>query len=137
MKLKTDGAAAVSPQDKRLSYASDIAAAVVFVLFSVLFVSGARYGLQNADESAYYTFCHRLLFGDAPIVNEWSMTQLSFVFQYLPFRLYYAVAGGTEGCILFLRYVCIAGKMLLFAFLYLRLRRYRVWAVWRYILHSR
>ncbi len=129
MKLKTDGAAAVSPRDKRLSYASDIAAAVVFVLFSVLFVSGARYGLQNADESAYYTFCHRLLFGDAPIVNEWSMTQLSFVFQYLPFRLYYAVAGGTEGCILFLRYVCIAGKMLLFAFLYLRLRRYRVWAV--------
>ena len=129
MKKSLSSPVTQGPRDKTYRLLCDIFAAVIFALFALLFFSSARFGLQNADESAYYTFCHRLLFGDAPIVNEWSMTQLSFVFQYLPFRIFYAAAGGTEGCILFLRYFFVALRLLFFAVIYLALRPRRVWAL--------
>ncbi len=127
--MKLPARPAAAGKNQRPQYVCDAAAAVLLALFAAVFFSAARYGVQNADESAYYTFCHRLLFGDAPIVNEWSMTQLSFVFQYLPFRIFYAMTGGTEGCILFLRYFFVVLKLLFFAGIYLLLRQYRVWAL--------
>ena len=129
MKKQNADVGSLRGRERTQQIACDIAAGTIFVLFALLFVSSAKFGVQNADESAYYTFCHRLLFGDAPVVNEWSMTQFSFVFQYLPFRLFYAAAGGTEGCILFLRYFFIAVRMLLFAAIYLILRKKRFWGL--------
>ena len=93
--------------------AADLAAAAVFAALTVYLIYCAKYGVQNADESAYYTFSHRLFSGDAPLVHEWSMTALSFPFQYLPLQLYYILTGSMEGCILFMRYLFVAVKMLL------------------------
>ncbi|MBR5428628.1 MAG: hypothetical protein IK118_09795 [Clostridia bacterium] len=107
----------------------DLLALLMFLVLGAYFVFFARFGVQNADESTYYTFSHRLMLGDAPVVNEWSMTALSFPFQYLPLRLFIAVTGGTDGCILFMRYVYVAVKMCVFALIYLALRRYGIWSL--------
>ena len=108
---------------------SDLAAAAVFLAIFIWLTLCSKYGVQNADESAYYTFSHRLFFGDAPIVHEWSMTALSFSFQYLPLRIFHALTGSMEGCILFMRYLFAAVKMLLFVYIYLNLRQYRFWGL--------
>ncbi len=122
-------AGAGSPAGKRGFTLCDAAAAALFLAIGAYLLWCARYGVQNADESTYYTFSHRLFFGDAPIVHEWSMTALTFPFQYLPLRLFYAVTGSMEGSILFMRYLFTGVKMVFYAYVYLSLREYGWWSL--------
>ena len=80
-------------------------------------------GMDSVDESFYYTIPMRLLQGDRLLVEEWHVSQLSSLAQALPFRLYTAVTGGTEGIVLFMRYAYLAVDFSLYWLLYFALRK--------------
>ncbi len=79
-------------------------------------------GMDSVDESFYYTIPQRLLQGDRLLAEEWHVSQLSSLAQILPFRLFTAVTGGTEGVVLYMRYVFLAVDFILYWILYFALR---------------
>ncbi|MBQ6020523.1 MAG: hypothetical protein IJL26_10140 [Clostridia bacterium] len=103
---------------------TDLAAAALWLLTAAWFLYACRRGINFIDESFWYTIPHRLSKGDRLLVDEWQVSQFASVLQYLPFRLFTAVTGGTEGVILWMRYVFIAVHLTLSAFLYIKMRRY-------------
>ena len=123
---KNDDAAL--PVYRRQRFA-DAAFALSFVLLFAYFVFFVRYGVQSADESFYFTIPHRLTLGNRLVVDEWQLSQLSALFQYLPFRAYTALTGGTDGIILFFRELYVVVRMIFFAYLYAAFRRYRLWGL--------
>ena len=103
----------------------DAAAAALLVGFAVYHIYLARIGFQNPDEAFYLTIPHRLLRGDSLVTDEWHLSQFSSFFQILPFWLFHRITGGTEGIILYSRYVFIAAQTLFGAFLYRELRSFK------------
>lgn len=108
---------------------SQYAAILVFVGLAVLLCAAVRYGIQNDDETTCIAGAHRMLFGDLPLIKNWTVIQLNSFLTYLPFRLLYTVLGGTEGIVLAFRYVYVAVKMIFFAGICVAFRRYRWWAI--------
>lgn len=104
----------------------DIAAVVLFVCIAVYYFFYARRGIQSVDEAFYYTIPHRLMQGDRLFVDEWHLSQLSGLLQYIPFRLLYLLIGSTEGIILSLRYLYGTIKLIFYWYIYIRLREYGV-----------
>ncbi len=102
----------------------DITAIVFFIFFAVLLFDSVRYGIQNVDEGWYFTIPHRLMQGDRFIIDDWQVSQLTAVFQYIPFKIYYSLTGGTDGIILFFRQIEVVIKLIFFAFIYVSCRRY-------------
>lgn len=99
------------------------AAAVCLCLFAYLFYAAA-WGVGSIDENFYYTIPYRQLLGDRLLIEEWHVTQLSSVLQLFPYWLVTTLAGSTEGVVLHLRWVCLTVDLILYWFLYARLRRY-------------
>ncbi len=108
---------------------SDAVFCVLFVFTAVFFFVSVRYGIQSADESFYFTIPYRMMHGDRLIVNEWQLSQLSALFQYLPMCVYVRLTGGVAGLILYFRQLYVAVALILFAYIYYSLREYGVWAV--------
>ena len=102
----------------------DFAAAAAFVCLFLCLIYIVGRGLCPIDESFYYTIVHRQMLGDRLFVEEWHVSQLSSLLQYLPFFLYTKITGSTQGVILFARYLYLLIDGLLYWFLYARLRRY-------------
>ena len=112
----------------RLQYA-DILFIGVLAALTVFLWRAAHYGVQTADEAFYYTIPHRILQGDRLLTDEWQLSQLSAVFQYLPFYLYHTVTGGTEGIVLYFRLLYVAVDLIFFSYIYFSLRRYGFWGL--------
>lgn len=112
----------------RLRYA-DFLAAGVLVVFAFLLFDSIRYSVHLPDECAYLTLTQRLMQGDRMITDEWHFTQFTALFQYLPFRCFLALTGGTEGIILAFRRLFVAVELLFFCYLYRAFRQYGAWAV--------
>lgn len=112
----------VSSEKNRIKL--DIIAACFFVTFGLLFVYRILHGFGVPDESFYLTIPYRLMGGDRMFLEEWHVSQLSSVLLYLPFRVYYSVAGSTEGVILFFRCLFMLSQLTCGIFLYTRLREY-------------
>lgn len=112
----------------RFRYADLAAVAVAALIFGYLFYTAAT-GMGSIDESFYYTIVQRQLAGDRLLIDEWHVSQLSSVLQIFPYWLYTTLAGSAEGVILYLRYVYLTVDLILYWFIYVRLRRYGVWAV--------
>lgn len=108
---------------------SDAVFAAAFAFTAVFFFVSMRYGIQSADESFYLTIPFRLTQGGRLVIDEWHLSQLSAVFQYLPLRLFMAVTGGTEGLILYFRQLYVLLSLAVFACIYFSLRTYGLWAV--------
>lgn len=108
---------------------SQYVAIVVFLILAVVLCVSVRYGLQNDDETTCIAGAHRIMFGELPLLENWTVIQLHAFVEYLPFRILYALLGGTEGIVLALRYVYVAVKMLFFAAICVMFRRYRYWAI--------
>ena len=108
---------------------SQYAAILTFIGLAVLLCVSARYGLQNDDEITCVVGAHRMMLGELPMIKNWTLVQLHSFLEYLPFRLVYALSGGTEGIVLGIRYCYVAAKMLFFAVICFALRRYRYWAI--------
>ncbi|MCH5197573.1 MAG: hypothetical protein J1E34_01595 [Oscillospiraceae bacterium] len=108
---------------------TDIAFVLIFAAVSVFFFLNAPIGITECDESIYLFPCFRLYLGDKLIADDWTFTNLSSVFLYLPFRIFYAILGGAEGLILAMRYLYVCIKLILFFYIYFRLREYGWWAM--------
>ncbi len=112
----------------RLSKTDYAAFAVCAALFA-FFVYRVCRGIGIADESFYYTIAQRLLQGDRLLIDDWHVSQLSALLLVLPYKLYTAIAGGTDGVLLFMRYVYIFCSFCIYWFLYARMRAHKVWGV--------
>ena len=110
--------AATVPLRRRGFSRMDAAAVFCLLFYTVYFLYLAPRGIHNVDESYYLTVPHRLLFGDRLIVDDWHVSQLSSIFQYPFFFLYSRVTGGTDGIILYFRYVYIVIQLLFCIWLY-------------------
>ncbi len=94
-----------------------------FALLAVYMVWYIRRGMGTIDESMYLNVAHRLLQGDRLLIDEWHVSQFSEVLVYLPFKIYYSFRG-TEGVILFFRYLYLIAQFGVSLFAFFRLRRY-------------
>ncbi len=112
-------------KEKRGFLYCDIAAVVCgLALFSYFFAT-ARLMIGSQDELFYFTVPQRILQGDLFFIHEWHFSQLSLIFNILPYWVYTAVTGGTQGLILCMRYLYIAVDLIFYAYLYVKLRRFR------------
>lgn len=103
----------------------DIVAMAAFAVLWIYYIIMVRYGVCFADEIAFVGFAERFVSGDRPMVDEWHVAQLSFLFLCPVYRLYMAVKDSTDGIILFLRYLFLAFNALFYWVMYKRLRAYR------------
>ena len=108
---------------------SQFVAILVFIGFGVLLFASMRYGIQNDDETTCIAGAHRMMFGEMPLLENWTVIQLHAFLEFFPFRALYALIGGTEGIVLVIRYLYAAVKLLFFAAICLIFRRYRYWAI--------
>lgn len=100
-------------------------------LFVVLLAAGLIlafwkivYGFGGNGEAFYLTVPQRFIMGDAPIKDEWHLSQLSG-FLMMPFVwLFTTVTGSTEGIILTARTVYIIFHAAVSVVVYYRLRKY-------------
>ncbi len=100
----------------------DIVAVILLFLIAAVYLDSVRYGIQSIDESYYFTITHRMALGDRLILDEWHVTQLVALFQYLPFKIFYSLTGSAEGVCLFFRYVYVWIKLIFYIFIYTSLR---------------
>ena len=100
----------------------DIVALVLFIALATWYAYVVRLSIALPDESFYYTIPQRLLMGDKLFVDEWQLSQLSSLFQYIPYRLFVWVTGGKEGIILFMRALSVTTAMVLYWVVYFKLK---------------
>ena len=110
-------------------FASDLTAVALGVFLCALLLATARSGVGMSDEGYYYTVAHRLLLGERMIADEWNLAQLVHLLNFLPNALYIKLAGGTEGLILFMRYLFIAINTVFYGWVYYKLRARKLWGV--------
>ena len=108
----------------KIQKAADITAAVCGAALLVYFLCTAGMSLGLQDEVFYLTVGQRLLQGDRLLVDEWHLSQLGLLLNTLPYWLFTKLTGGTEGVVLFSRYLFIGIDLLFYAFLYGKLRRF-------------
>lgn len=84
-----------------------------------------RYGFCSADESHYFATAQRFVLGDRPIVDEWGLQQIPCLFLCLPYKLFTALTGSSDGVVLFMRYLFLIFNAVFYWFMYIRLRAYK------------
>jgi len=107
-----------------LSKNPDFAVVICFTAAIVFFVWRASFGFGLDDESWYMTMTHRMMMGDSLLTDEWNVAQLFSFLLYVPFKIYMAIAGTTDGIVLFYRYLFILLQGSAATLIYIRLRRY-------------
>ncbi len=107
----------------------DIAAAAAGAALLLLFLLTAGYGVSDVDECFYLTVPQRILKGDRLIVDEWNLSQFTYLLTVPFYWLYTRINGGTEGIVLASRYLFIACQIPVYACIYKLLRRYKAAAV--------
>ena len=100
-----------------------VAITICIALFAYLFYAATQ-GFGSEDECVYYTIPQRLLKGDRLLIDEWHVEQLSSVLLALPYWLITTLRGSTEGVILSLRFTYLAVALILYWFLYGKMRPY-------------
>ena len=109
----------VSDKEKRVC---GILFIVLWTGLLALFLFTAKIGVPSTDESFFYTVSMRILQGDRLIVDEWNLGQFGYILNVPAVWLYMKLSGGTEGLILFMRYVFIAVYSLFSLYMYKKLR---------------
>ena len=110
-------------QLNKKSIAQDGVFAVAMLAAAVFLFWKCRYGFGNIDESFYITIPYRLFRGDALFLEEWHLSQMAGLLTLPPVALYVSLTGGTDGIILFMRYLCSTVQCAIALFIYLRLRK--------------
>lgn len=106
-----------------------MAGAVIFAFWK------CNYGFGGDDEAFYLTIPQRFLMGDAPIKDEWHLSQLSG-FLLMPFVwLYTTIMQSTEGIILVARIVYIIFHAVVSIVVYTRFRKYGYITVFASVLY--
>lgn len=107
----------------RKSLIQDGVYALAFIAAAIFIFWKCRFGFGNVDESFYITIPYRLFKGDALFLEEWHLSQMAGLLTLPPVALYVTLTGGTDGIVLFMRYVCTFVQCLIALFIYLRLRK--------------
>ncbi len=102
-----------------------MAAVVLGMLLLLYFLLTVRYSVGEPDEASYYVLGHHIAMGARMISDEWHLTQFGFLPVLPLYFLYAGVTGGTEGLVLFMRYVFIAADIAFYSYMYVKLRRFR------------
>ena len=110
--------------EKKGFHRTDFVALVFCVVLFAYLIYAATQGFGSEDECVYYTIPQRLLKGDRLLIDEWHVEQLSSVLLVFPFWLITTLTGSTEGVILFLRFTYLAVDLILYWFLYCKMRPY-------------
>lgn len=110
--------------EKRKECLYDAAFLIFWLITAVFLVIIARYGYGNRDESFYLTIPKRLLQGDALLVEEWHVSQLSALLLLPIMKLYLVVNPTGVGMILHFRFIYVGVQSLCAILLYSRLKRY-------------
>ncbi|MBR2523442.1 MAG: hypothetical protein IKE53_03270 [Clostridiales bacterium] len=95
---------------------------VSFCILASLLFWKCRYGFPF-EESFYVNTAYRFVKGDMPIIHEWHMSQLSFIYLEPVVALYLKIKGSTEGIMLFMRYAFTLSWSIFALFVFLRLRK--------------
>ena len=103
---------------------TDAAAIILCIALFAYLVYAATQGFDSEDECVYYTIPQRLLKGDRLLIDEWHVEQLSSVLLALPYWLITTLTGSTEGIILSLRFTFLAVDLILYWYLYGKMRPY-------------
>ena len=103
---------------------------VMLVVVDIILIWKSHYGYGANDESFYLTISHRLSKGDALLVDEWHMSQMSAFITYPIMKLYTALVGTTEGILLHFRWIFIFVKnVVAFVGMALLSKKYKIGAV--------
>lgn len=102
----------------------DAAFLIVWLVVAIFLILKARYGYGNRDESFYLTIPKRLLQGDALLVEEWHVSQLSALLLLPIMKLYLAINPTCVGMILHFRLIYVGVQAICTLLLYSRLKRY-------------
>lgn len=90
---------------------------------AVMLLRKCRYGFGNMDESFYLTIPLRLARGDALMLQEWHLSQLSGFLLVPLVRLWLLLAGGTEGILLGFRQIYTVSQLLISIAVFFLLRK--------------
>lgn len=101
-------------------------ACLVLAALSALLARCAFYGIHTPDESFYITVPYRIFFGDALLIDEMQESQFSAFLQYLPFALFYKIAGSTEGIVLFFRLTYVFCQTAAAVFIFFKMKRFGI-----------
>ena len=112
-------------------YSENIFEAIIAlgVMLTVLVLTWNRlyYGVDFTDESFYISLAYRFSLGDIPIGDEQNLAQFaSFLFMPL-IRLFLYLQGGTDGIVIFSRYLHFIFTMLVGLSVFLAVRRALYW----------
>lgn len=94
-----------------------------------LFALTAKNGVSAPDESFYFSVAQRLFLGERLIADEWNIAQLVHLLNALPYFVFTRLTGGTEGIVLFMRYLFIGVNAVFYGWCCLKLRRYGGWGL--------
>ena len=109
---------------------TDYFAVAVFLIFAAVLATGLSFWDFGSDEPFYYAMAGRFAHGDRAFVDDWDLTQTYTIFLLLPYRIFTRLAGGTDGIILFMRYLFLAADLGCYWLLYLSMRRHMsYWSV--------
>ncbi|MBQ6221071.1 MAG: hypothetical protein IJJ44_00450 [Solobacterium sp.] len=76
---------------------------IILFINTLVLLFHAQYGFCQTDEPFYAALVHRLYLGEAPVVNEWHLTQL-YAPVFLPFyALFRGLTGSADYTILYFR----------------------------------
>ena len=110
------------------AYKRELAFGFFFLGLLMLYFWKLRYGWSyTGDEPFYLAVPDRLLMGDAPVAQEWNLSQTSGYLLIPLVALFRLLTGGTEGIILFTRSCYLLVHAAVTLFIYVRLRRRFGW----------
>lgn len=79
----------------------------LFILF-LLYIFRAKYGIVSNDESLYLAIPYRIMTGDALLVDEWNLSQLSSIILLPLLKIYYCIFKTVDGLYIFFRYIFVS-----------------------------
>ncbi len=109
---------------------ADAAAALCGIALTLYFVLTAKIGIGLPDELYNFTIPFRVMHGDAFLVHDWSIEQISQLVNILPYWAFVKIIGSTDGLLLFSRCFFICVNACFYVYMYLKLRKkIGLWAV--------
>lgn len=111
----------LSRKQRILFYVLAASGAMILYLF---FLSAVNYSVDfSIDEPFYLSTCERILKGDKFIVHDWLLPQFVALFQILPYSIFKAINGSSEGAILFMRYFAMGASFFNYLYIIAKLKQ--------------
>ena len=103
----------------------DIAAILAFLAVWTYLIVRIRHFYYNPDEYYYLATAQKFALGARPLVDDWHIGQLTSLFLVLPYKLFVAIRGSTDGIILFSRALFLVFNAVFYWVMYTKLRAYK------------